>query len=223
MDEAALPSSAGVTPGFSRTSTGESFFSPVTVDTTFTAPDTFEPLTTTVFLVNASVRVGSELAATDDAVISTSPDATAATLSAAATSTDRFMGASSIRGENGDVVNAERPPSNAPQRHAAIHLTRETSGAAFRKRYRLAAHPRPNPSDHHPMKPLCCFGTNAAPRSGPGSLPLPREPSTPRWGIVGSCVDRQPALWIRLLSLSRSSSAIVGWRDCRKPGGVGGD
>lgn len=91
MDETALPSSASVTPGFSRTSAGESLCSPVTVDTTFTAPDTFEPPTVTVFLVTDSVSVGSELAARDDAVINTSADTTAATLSAAVRGTDRFM------------------------------------------------------------------------------------------------------------------------------------
>jgi hypothetical protein len=66
----------------------------VTVDTTFTAPDTFEPPTVMVFLVTDSVSVGSELAARDDAAINTSADTTAARLSAAVRGTDRFMHAS---------------------------------------------------------------------------------------------------------------------------------
>jgi hypothetical protein len=66
----------------------------VTVDTTFTAPDTSEPPTVMVWGVNASVRVGSELAATEDAAIKTNPDATTATLSPMVASTDRFILAS---------------------------------------------------------------------------------------------------------------------------------
>jgi hypothetical protein len=64
----------------------------------FTAPDTSEPPTVIVFLVNASVSVGSVPAATDDAVIAMSATATVATLNAAAVRTDLFISVSLFEG-----------------------------------------------------------------------------------------------------------------------------
>jgi len=97
----------------------------VTVLTIFTAPETSEPPTVTVFFVNASVRVGSELAATD------------APSSARARSHGRdaqhggheyrsLHGVSLIRGESAGAVNVVRATADiliAAGRAATWHQT----------------------------------------------------------------------------------------------------